>query len=90
MDDLLGHLVVSLAGRDKGCICAVVGYADDEGYVLIADGRTRKVERPKKKKLMHIKPLEPELPENTLPESKLTNRFIREAVGEAARRGNVQ
>ncbi len=90
MDDLLGHLVVSLAGRDKGCICAVVGYADDEGYVLIADGRTRKVERPKKKKLMHIKPLEPELPENTLPESKLTNRFIREAVGEAARHGNVQ
>ncbi len=90
MDDLLGHLVVSLAGRDKGCICAVVGYADDEGYVLIADGRTRKVEHPKKKKLMHIKPLEPELPVAALPEFRLTNRFIREAVGAAAGLADVQ
>ena len=51
MNDLLGQLVVSLAGRDKGCVCAVVGKSEDEGYVLIADGRIRKVETPKKKKL---------------------------------------
>lgn len=76
MDDLLGHFVVSLAGRDKGCICAVVGNAEDEGYVLIADGKVRKVESPKKKKLKHLKPID-WLP---LPSDKLTNRFIRKAV----------
>ena len=81
MNDLLGQLVVSLAGRDKGCICAVVGDSDDEGFVLIADGKVRKVEKPKKKKLKHLKPID-WLPENDvrLSQEKLTNRFIREAV----------
>ena len=76
MNDLLGHLVVSLSGRDKGCICTVVGISDDEGYVFIADGKIRKVEKPKKKKLQHLKPID----QPALPESKFTNRFIREAV----------
>ena len=81
MNDLLGQLVVSLAGRDKGCICAVVGEPDEEGFVLIADGKVRKVEKPKKKKLKHLKPID-WLPndEIKLSQDKLTNRFIREAV----------
>ena len=81
MNDLLGQLVVSLAGRDKGCICAVVGMSDDEGFVLIADGKVRKVEKPKKKKLKHLKPIDwlPDC-EAKLSQDKLTNRFIREAV----------
>ncbi len=78
MDDLTGHLFVSLAGRDKGCICAVVGKADDEGYVYIADGRLRKVESPKKKKLKHLKPIARQ--NSVIPPERLTNRFIREAV----------
>ena len=78
MDDLLGQLFVSLAGRDKDLICTVVGISDDEGYVLIADGRIRKVETPKKKKLKHLKPIDCE----RLPADKLTNRFIREAINE--------
>lgn len=83
MDDCLGCLVISSAGRDKGCICAVVGYPDEPGFVLIADGKLRKVERPKKKKLRHIRPIEniPEEKRRLAPE-KLTNRFIREAVSE--------
>ncbi len=76
MNDLIGHLVVSLSGRDKGCICSVVGISDDEGYVFIADGKVRKVEHPKKKKLKHLKPID----WTPLSEDKLTNRFIREAV----------
>ncbi len=81
MNDLLGQLVVSLAGRDKGCICAVVGESDEEGFVLIADGKVRKVEKPKKKKLKHLKPID-WLPDECakLSKDKLTNRFIREAV----------
>ncbi len=78
MDDLIGRLFESLAGRDKGCICAVVGKSEDEGYVMIADGRMRKVETPKKKKLKHLKPIDVE----PLTAERLTNRFIREAVAE--------
>ena len=78
MDDLLGQLFISLAGRDKDMICTVVGISDDEGYVLIADGKIRKVENPKKKKLKHLKPIDHE----RLTAEKLTNRFIREAINE--------
>ena len=78
MDDLSGRLFVSLAGRDKDCICAVVGMSEDEGYVMIADGKKRKVENPKKKKLKHLKPIDVE----PLDVEKLTNRFIREAINE--------
>lgn len=78
MDDLLGQFFVSLAGRDKSMICTVVGMTEDEGYVLIADGKLRKVESPKKKKLKHLKPIDCE----KLSREKLTNRFIREAINE--------
>ena len=81
MDDLLGHLVVSIAGRDKGCVCAIVGESDEEGYVFIADGKIRKVEKPKKKKLKHLKPIDLLAGRMIcVPKDKLTNRFIREAV----------
>ena len=78
MNDLLGQLFISLAGRDKDLICTVVGIPEDEGYVLIADGKVRKVENPKKKKLKHLKPIDHE----RLSEDKLTNRFIREVINE--------
>lgn len=78
MDDLIGQLFVSLAGRDKDCICTVVGISEDEGYVMIADGKLRKVENPKKKKLKHLKPIDVA----PLDIEKLTNRFIREAISE--------
>ena len=78
-------MVISLTGRDKGKIAAVIG-SIDQNFVLIADGRTRKTEKPKKKKLKHIRKiagveeallrLEPE---------KLTNRLIRERVNEIER-----
>ena len=83
MDDLIGRLVISLAGRDKGKMSVVVGISEP-GFVLIADGRGRKAEAPKKKKLKHVSLVEG-LPGEigTVPESRFTNRFIREAVGAA-------
>lgn len=77
MDDLLGHLFVSLAGRDKDIVCTVVGISEDDGYVMIADGRIRKVEKPKKKKLKHLKPIDQA---EIIPSERFTNRFIREAI----------
>ena len=48
-----GCIVKSLAGRDGGRLFVVSALAG-EGYVYITDGRTRKVEHPKKKKLRHV------------------------------------
>lgn len=47
---LLGSVVLSLCGRDKGRMLVVVGIIDDS-YVYVADGRLRRVESPKRKKL---------------------------------------
>ena len=51
----LKTVVLSIAGRDKGKIFAVTGVADDN-HATIADGRLRKLQKPKKKKLKHVKP----------------------------------
>ena len=51
---LLGSIAISLAGRDKGRTFIIVGVLD-EAYVLVADGRKRKIEKPKKKKMKHIR-----------------------------------
>ncbi len=50
-----GQIVRSKAGHDKGNVFFIVGILDD-GYVLIADGDLRKVEKPKKKKIRHLQP----------------------------------
>jgi len=49
----LGQIVRSRCGRDEGKFMVVVGFAGDE-YVLIADGVSRKSEKPKLKKIRHI------------------------------------
>lgn len=48
-----GRLCRSLAGRDRGGYFIVVGTTSD-GFVLIADGATRPLSRPKKKKRKHL------------------------------------
>lgn len=52
MEISIGSIVRSKAGRDKGGCFVVV--ASDGEYAYLADGRLRKAERPKKKKLKHI------------------------------------
>ncbi len=49
-----GDLVVSRAGRDKGRPFVVI--RTEEGYVYLVDGDLRRLEKPKKKKRMHVKP----------------------------------
>jgi ribosomal protein L14E/L6E/L27E len=74
-------MVISLAGRDKGKIAAVV--SADGNFVMIADGRIRKTEAPKKKKLKHIRIIAGVDEKLTrLDPEKLTNRLIRERVSE--------
>lgn len=45
-------VVRALAGREKDDIFFVLDVA--EGYALLADGRGRKQEKPKRKKLKHV------------------------------------
>ena len=47
-----GSLVYSIAGRDKGSLFLVLERDDDFAY--LTDGKTRRCENPKKKKLKHI------------------------------------
>jgi len=57
MQDIsLGQIVISAAGRDKGCKLVVLCIIDEK-YVYISDGDIRKVEKPKLKKVKHLKKL---------------------------------
>ena len=46
------RLIVSKAGRDKGQLFYVID--TDEQYVYLADGKSRKLEKPKRKKRKHV------------------------------------
>lgn len=49
----IGQLVRSIRGRDKGTVQVVVDLLDDS-HVLVVDGKRRKLDTPKKKKIKHL------------------------------------
>ena len=49
----LGTYVCATCGRDANKCFLVVGMLD-EAFVLIADGKSRKIQSPKKKKIKHL------------------------------------
>ncbi|MCH5350090.1 MAG: KOW domain-containing RNA-binding protein [Oscillospiraceae bacterium] len=53
MEAKTGMIVRSAAGRDKGKFMVIVSIEGDFAY--IADGRERKLDKPKKKRLKHIR-----------------------------------
>ena len=53
MDISKSDIIESLAGRDKVKFFYVMDVEDN--YVLIADGKGRKLENPKRKKLKHVR-----------------------------------
>ena len=50
-----GRVVQSTQGRDAGRYFVVLQVVDDR-HVLMADGQSRKIDHPKKKKMMHLRP----------------------------------
>ena len=52
MYDYCGWIVRSEAGHDKGTLLCVVG--TDREMLLVADGKTRKAQSPKRKKPGHV------------------------------------
>ena len=53
MDISKSDIVISLAGRDEGKLFYVMEVEDN--CVLLADGKGRKLENPKRKKLKHVR-----------------------------------
>ena len=71
-----GSVVRSAAGHDAGSFYVVLK-AEAE-FVLIADGRRRKAEKPKRKNIRHISKTNQVVPEEDL----LTDKKIRRALWE--------
>ena len=55
MDITKGSVVIAKAGRDKGKAFVVIDIPDSR-TVLIADGKRRPLERPKRKNIIHLQP----------------------------------
>lgn len=76
-----GQIVFSKSGRDKGRAFIVYDYNED--YVFIVDGDLRKLEKPKKKKKIHIqisKHIDDEIRNKIENELYLLNSDIRKAL----------
>lgn len=76
-----GQIVFSKCGRDKGRAFVVYDYNED--YVFIVDGDLRKLEKPKKKKKIHIqisKYIDEEIRNKIENELYLLNSDIRKAL----------
>ena len=80
----IGVVCTSRAGRDKGRAFVIIGICD-ESHVLLCDGETRPLERPKKKKLMHLH-IEPhraaEIEKRVAGGPKLLNADVRKALAQ--------
>ena len=85
-----GMFARSLAGHDKGTLSLICGTEDV--YLMLADGRTRTADHPKKKKIRHTQvdyTILPEIAEKLASGQKLTDQEIRAAVRKKARGGEV-
>ncbi len=76
-----GRVVLSTQGRDEGRYFVVLEVID-ENFVLMADGLTRKVDHPKKKKVKHLrpKPIVVEVDGSKLPNKHLQDSDLRNAL----------
>ncbi len=70
----IGIIVKSLNGRDKDSYFCVLELLGD--YVMIANGKTRKLESPKKKKIKHLQITKLKVDLETLK----TNKHLKKAI----------
>lgn len=89
MEIAKSDIVRSDAGRDRGKIFIVLAVEGE--YLLLADGKGRRVEAPKRKKRRHVLFVaadESRLADKIKRSEKITNRELRRTL--AAYRGEVQ
>jgi len=82
MDIEKSNIVRSGAGRDKGKLFVVLAVEGE--YLLLADGKSRKLEAPKRKKRRHVSFVaaadENRLSKKIRGEEKITNSELRRAL----------
>lgn len=89
MDIARSDIVKSIAGRDKGKLFFVL---DTDGeFLLLADGKTRRLERPKRKKRKHtvfVERSDCRIAEKIRSEEKVTNSELRRTLADYSEDGN--
>ena len=88
MEIAASNIVRSVAGRDQGKLFIVLAVEGE--YLLLADGKSRKVESPKRKKRRHVLFVaadDSRLSDKIKSEEKITNSELRRTL--AAYRGEV-
>ena len=89
MDIAKSDIVRSAAGRDKGGLFFVLETEGD--FLLLADGKTRRVERPKRKKRKHaVFAMAPAtcVAEKIQNGETITNREVRNTLAQLSGAGN--
>ena len=81
MTEHIAEFVLATAGRDKGDYFIVC--AQEENFVYLCDGKSRKVGNPKKKKIKHVSFLgvkDDFIVKRLVETGKLTNKEVRYAL----------
>ena len=89
MDIVKANIVTSTAGRDKGEVFFVLATEGD--FLLLADGKRRRLESPKRKRTRHVQFVcesDSAVAEKIRSSEKITNSELRKAI--AAIRGSDQ
>ena len=89
MDIARSDIVKSTAGRDQGKLFFVLEVEED--FLLLADGKTRKLERPKRKKRKHTAfqaHSDCRVAEKIRSGEKLTNSELRRTLAQTGGDGN--
>lgn len=85
-DDLqIADIVKSINGRDSGKSMLIIGV--EENYLLLTDGKSRKLEKPKRKNVKHVKYLakgDTQIAQKLVSGEKITNSEIRKYLASRA------
>ncbi len=73
----VGTVVIAAAGKEKGMLFAVVGFSDEK--LLICDGRTRRLNKPKTKSEKHVEPTDIILGKNCFSSNRELRRALKNA-----------
>jgi|GEM_PF-388454 len=82
---MLGHFVVSKCGRDEGRAYVVVRIVDGD-FVMVSDGKVRKLDNPKKKRKKHLRqgPLVETIARKLILQTKIFDSELHSALGAVA------
>ena len=81
MDIAKSNLVEAVAGREKGKLFFVL--SEDGEYLLLADGKSRRIEAPKRKKNKHVRFIASDdgrIAEKIRENERVTNSELRKAI----------